>query len=198
MLFTMQQLHYPLKKYSFKVDNIAMASISDMISTERDLLSQYTDSFNQKQADINQKWQTAMDRIDASTASENDETASLAQLQKQLDELSLSATLDKFKDMKTTLGTKFDSYTAVVTSNNSVATSMFQNLQGTKDLVAEIISVISDLDSNITQINTTIDTYTATKPTLTSAPVPTPTPTPTPTPDSAAPAAPASDATTIV
>jgi hypothetical protein len=65
--------------------------------------------------------------------------------------------------MKTTLGTKFDGYTTIV-NNNTVAASIFQNLQGTKDLVAEIMSVISDLDSTITQINTTMDTYTATKP----------------------------------
>jgi len=141
-----------------------MSSVSEMISTERDLLSQYSDSFNQKQSDITQKWQAVLDRIDTSTSTENDESTSLAQLQKQLDELSLGATLDKFKDMKTTLGTKFDSYTTIVNNNNTVAATIFQNLQGTKDLVAEIMSVISDLDSTITQINATMDTYTATKP----------------------------------
>jgi prophage DNA circulation protein len=140
-----------------------MAPVSEMISTERDLLSQYSDSFNQKQADITQKWQAVLDRIDTSTATENDESTSLVQLQKQLDELSLGATLDKFKDMKTTLETKFEGYTTIVNNNNTVAASIFQNLQGTKDLVSEIMNVISDLDSNIAQINTTMDTYTATK-----------------------------------
>jgi hypothetical protein len=62
---------------------VKMATVSKMISTERDLLSQYSD---QKQADITQKWQAVLDRIDTSKATENDESTSLAQL-------SLGATL---------------------------------------------------------------------------------------------------------
>jgi methyl-accepting chemotaxis protein len=136
----------------------------DMISTERDLLSQYASSFNQKQSDILQKYSAINDRLDTVTASENDETATLAALQKQLDSLSLSATLDKFKDMKTSVSAKFDNYSSIVNSNNSIAATMYQNLQGTKDLISEIFSVISDLDSSISNMNTSIDNYEATKP----------------------------------
>jgi ABC-type transporter Mla subunit MlaD len=136
-----------------------MTSSLDLISTERDLLNSYTDTFSQKQTDVQAKYQAVVDRMASSIASENEETAALAQLQKQLDELSLNATLDKFKEMQTDLDAKYKAYTDLVQSNNTLAATIFQNSTETKELVTEIISVISALDANIAQINTTIDTY---------------------------------------
>jgi hypothetical protein len=138
-----------------------MNSTIDLISTERDLLSQYTDAFNQKQTDVLAKYQTALDRLTASTQSENDETVALAQLQKQLDELSLTATLEKFTGIKEELAAKYQAYTSLVQDNNTLASTIFKSLDGTKSLVAQITTVVNEIDANISQINTTIDTYAA-------------------------------------
>ena len=131
----------------------------ELISTERALLTLATDSFGQKQTDVTDKYQAIVDRLATNMATENEETAALAQLQSQLGELSLGATLDKFKDMKSDLDAKFQTYTALVQSNNSLAAAIFESSKGTKDIVSEILSVISELDANIANINTTIDTY---------------------------------------
>lgn len=133
----------------------------DLISAERDLLTQYTDSFNVSQSAVMDKYQAVVKRLEDSTKSENDETAALVQLQKQLDNLSLTATLEKFNNVKVDLTQKFQNYTKLVQDNNTLAASIYQNLQGTKNLVAEITAVISEIDANISQINTTIDTYSA-------------------------------------
>lgn len=138
-----------------------MNSTIDLISTERDLLSQYTDTFNQKQTDVLAKYQIALDRLAASTQSENDETVALAQLQKQLDELSLTATLDKFTGIKEELASKYQAYTSLVQDNNTLASTIFKSLDGTKSLVTQIMAVVNEIDANISQINTTIDTYSA-------------------------------------
>lgn len=136
-------------------------STLELISTERDLLTAHNDSFNAKQADIQVKYDAVIDRLASSIAGENEETAALAQLQKQLDEISLIVMLEKYKDMKGELDAKFQSYSAVVQSNNSLAASIFQNTKNTKDLVSEIMTIIGDLDTNISNINVTIDTMTA-------------------------------------
>lgn len=136
-----------------------MNTTIDLISTERDLLNQYTESFNQKQDDVLQKYDTVVARLDDSIRSENDETAALAQLQMQLDTLSLTSTLDKFRGIQSDLTSKFDMYTAIVQENNKLASTIFDNLKGTKELVTEILGVVSEIDTNIGRINMTIDTY---------------------------------------
>lgn len=131
----------------------------DLISTERDLLNQYTTTFSQQQTDLVTKYQAVSDRLDSNIQIENDETTSLAQVQKQLDGLSLSATMDNFTQIKTNLAAKFQAYTDVVHSNNTVATALFAKLQDSKDVVGQISALLKDIDSTIDQINTTIDTY---------------------------------------
>lgn len=146
----------------------------DLISTERDLLTKYTESFSQKQGDVTAKYRDAIDRLAASIQSENEETAALAQLQKQMDELSLNVTLNEFKDMQADLAAKFKTYTDLVASNNTLAASIFEGIQSTKDLVGEILTVVADLDTNIAQINTTIDTYNAASASASATPTPAP------------------------
>jgi hypothetical protein len=146
-----------------------MTSSLELISTERDLLVQYMDTFNQKQTDVSDKYALVQSRLDDNIKSENDETVALLQLQKQLDELSLTASLDKFKGMSSDLDVKFQGYTTIVQDNNVLATTIFNNLKGTKDLVAEITTVLSQLDASISQINTTIDTYSAASPSMSPA-----------------------------
>ena len=131
----------------------------DLVSTERDLLNQYTTTFSQQQTDLVAKYQTVTDRLTTSTQAENDETATLAQLQKQLDDLSLSATVDKFTQVKSDLAAKFQAYTDIVQSNNAVATTLYTKLQDSKDVIGQISDLLKDIDTTINQINSTIDTY---------------------------------------
>ena len=138
-----------------------MSCSLDLISAERDLLTKFTDSFSQKQKDILDKYKVVSDRLATGIQEENDETAVLAQLQMQMDELTLATLLDQFNGVKNDLATKYQSYNTLVSSNNALASTIFTSLNDTKQVVASISSVISEIDANIAEINAAMDTYAA-------------------------------------
>ena len=131
----------------------------DLVSTERDLLTQYTTTFSQQQTDIVSKYQVVSDRLASSIQAENEQTTTLAQLQKQWDGLTLSATVDNFTQIKADLAAKYQAYTDIVQSNNAAAAALFAKLQDSKEVVSQISALIKDIDSTITSINSAIDTY---------------------------------------
>jgi len=163
----------------------ATPTISDLVSTKRDLLNQFAADFATKDAGVTSASTDAYAAIAAATDAENSEAASLAQFKSQLDGLTLAATLTRLTTLQGDIQAKFAAYTALVQSNNAVAETLFDNLTASQDTITQINATVDSIHANIASIKTT----------LTAAPTPAPAPAaPAPAAPAPAPTAPADPA----
>jgi len=136
-----------------------MANIYNLVSTERDLITQFASDFSTKQTDIMSEVSNLQTQIDAAVKVENDETAALCLIQSQLDGLSLSNTLASLSAVDAELNTKFNAYTALVQNNNIVATDIYSKLQASAGLIANVQSIMAGLKNSISSMSATLSQY---------------------------------------
>ena len=155
-----------------------MANIYNLVSTERDLITQFASDFSTKQTDIMSEISNLQAQIDAAVKIENDETAALCLIQSQLDGLSLSNTLASLSAVDIELNTKFNAYTALVQNNNIVATDIYSKLQASAGLIANVQSTMTGLKNSINSMSATLSQYSNRPVTSSNGPVVIATPTP--------------------
>jgi hypothetical protein len=130
-----------------------MANIYNLVSTERDLITQFASDFSTKQSEIMTDVSTLQAQIDAAVQAENDETAALCLMQSQLDGLSLSNTLASLSAVDAELNSKFSAYTSLVQNNNVVATDIYSKLQASAGLIANVQSTMASLKNSISSMS---------------------------------------------
>jgi len=140
-------------------DFTQLSNVTDLISTKRDLIANLSANLTSQQADVQTSYTDVIQVIANATDSENSATVDLTNLQKQVDGLSLSASLTTLQGMQSDINTKFSAYTSMVQQNNKIASDLFDNLQGSQDTINTIFSIISDINSNISTIKNTISQY---------------------------------------
>ena len=136
-----------------------MASIYNLVSTERDIITQFASDFSTKQSEILADVATLQAQIDAAVQVENAETATLCQIQSQLDGLSLANTLASLSAVDADLNAKFTLYTDLVQSNNAVATDIYGKLQASAGLIANVQNTVTCLKSSVSSISATLAQY---------------------------------------
>jgi len=136
-----------------------MASIYNLVSTERDIITQFASDFTSKQSEILADVATLQAQIDAAVQVENAETATLCQIQSQLDGLSLANTLASLSAVDADLNAKFTLYTDLVQNNNAVATDIYGKLQASAGLIANVQNTVTCLKSSVSSISATLVQY---------------------------------------
>ena len=136
-----------------------MANIYNLVSTERDLITQFASDFSTKQSNIMSDVSILQAQIDVAVQAENDETATLCLIQSQLDGLSLSNTLASLSAVDADLNSKFSAYTALVQNNNIVATDIYSKLQASAGLIANVQSTMAGLKNSISSMSATLAQY---------------------------------------
>ena len=136
-----------------------MANIYNLVSTERDLITQFASDFSTKQVDIMSEVSTLQAQIDAAVQVENEETAALCLIQSQLDGLSLATTLASLTTVDAALNSKFSAYTTLVQNNNTVATDIYSKLQASAGLIANVQNTMAGLKKSISSMSATLTQY---------------------------------------
>ena len=133
-----------------------MATINDLVSTKRDLLAKFASDFSDKDTSVQAATTEAFALIAAATDAENAEAANLAQLQSQLADLSLTATLTRLTTLQTDAQAKFAAYTTLVQSNNALAEGLFDSLNASQDTISGIYKTVDDLTTNVAAMKVTL------------------------------------------
>ena len=148
-----------------------MASIYNLVSTERDIITQFASDFTTKQSEILADVANIQAQIDAAVAVENAETATLCQIQSQLDGLSLSNTLASLSAVDADLNAKFSAYTDLVQNNNAVATDIYGKLQASAGVITSVQTTMACLKNSVSSISATLAQYTSRAVATSSGPV---------------------------
>jgi len=137
-----------------------MASIYNLVSTERDIITQFANDFSTKQSEILADVANIQAQIEAAVQVENAETATLCQIQSQLDGLSLLNTLASLSAVDADLNAKFAAYTDLVKNNNAVATDIYGKLQASAGVITSVQTTMACLKNSVSSISATLAQYT--------------------------------------
>ena len=139
-----------------------MGDATDLINAKRDLLTKIVADYGTRQADLKADVAIAEARLDAAIAAESAEAVSLAQVQNQLDGLSLQADLAALESTQVLLINKSTTFAALVQANNATAATIFDAVKASQDIVDQISSTIDSIRANIASIGAAIDRASAT------------------------------------
>lgn len=129
----------------------------DAITAKRELLIKIVADYAAKQADLKLEVAATDQRLDTAIAAENAETVSLAQVQKQLDGLSMQADLSDLEATQAALLAKAATFSTLVQTNNSTAATIFDAVKASQEVVDQISKAIDDIRVNLAAINSNID-----------------------------------------